>query len=309
MATYSENFSLRRGEEGDPNKAHTYKGQKLPPDGNAYVNASELVLRASAGFDAVGLSYPVGQDFGPYIQRCGEGLHPRMNLPLNFHNAIPFSAGNVHPHTGMLLYAHVLNQRPKAIVETGTFYGYSTWFMAEALRHWGDGGKVYTIDPEQKLIHNSIKNHSNVECIQGRSEDVLPDLLKELGEVQFCFLDSYKRLVYREFQLCRPYIPEGGIVCFHDTQFLNTGEMLCYVLHTKDPEVSTGLWDIMLHCGKPHKDNGHKFFGNADDRGFLMLRKREKDPFLGAWDANSKYMPENGRAALIALEERKNNAE
>jgi predicted O-methyltransferase YrrM len=300
--SYSDEFAFIKNEEGDPLKAHLIQGQKLPPDGEAKIIDSmkdkKGMLRKDLGFDAVGLSYPKGQDFGAYRQRCGEGIHPSFE-DLNLNNEIEFSAGNVHPHTALMLFTLALNQRPKVIIETGTFYGYSTFALAKALEYWDDGGKVYTIDPDLSLVADEVKNHPNVELIEGMSQDKLPGLLEQVGEVQFCFLDSYKRLVYWEFQHCEPYVPEGGIIAFHDTQFLGTGHTLYNIIYS-NPQYRD--FEKMLFCGKPHKKNKHRFFGNADDRGFFFIRRVEKDPFIEAWDSNSRFMKENERSGIIAKE-------
>ena len=267
-------------------EAHTIDGKKVAPDGEKEpeLDANLKHMRSRP----IGLSYPEGQDFGPYVQHCGEGM--MSSFMLDFNNGIPFSCGNVHPHTALFLYTLALNQRPTTIVETGTFYGYSTWFLAEALRFWGDDGKIYTIDPEDKLIAKEVKEHPNVEIVTGRSEDVLPDFLDGLDRpIDFAFIDSWKRLALLEFRLIHPHIPEGGLACFHDTQFLNTGKTLYSICR----EAMENIYEFILFCGTPKKNNPHHFFGNADDRGFFVARKMEPDPFLNVWDANSATQGEN----------------
>jgi len=279
-------------------EAHTINGQKVPPDGEEQPHPLQQKMLHVNGNMPIGLSYPNGQDFGPYIQCIGEGIHPYfMDLGVSIStDNIPFSCGNVHPHTALMLFALALNQRPQAILETGTFYGYSTFFLAQALKIWNTSGSmVYTIDPVQTLIADAVKEHPFVSCIEGRSEEILPQLLSQIEEVQFAFLDSYKRLVYKEFLMVDPYIPPGGIVVFHDTQFLNTGRTLYNQMKRKHSKE----YETMLFAGTPHKDNPHYFFGNADDRGLLVCRKKEADPFLDVWDANSRFMEKGHRAGLL----------
>ena len=291
---YSEQFA-KTAFPGPYPEAHTIAGQKVPPDGPAQPPSNRMMWASNQPMP-VGLSYPGTQDLGPYRQHCGEGLPP--SFVLDFGNSIPFSCGSVHSHTALMLFTYVLNQRPLAVVETGTFHGYSTFFMAEALRLLGDGGKVYTIDPEPKLIPPSVANHPNVELVKGYGDKVLPGLLADLGEVQFAFLDSWKRMAYAEFCIVHPYLPAGGMAVFHDTQFLNTG----YALYRNFSIRGTGDgweekkischpdYDVMLFAGTPHRENPHRYFGNCDDRGLLVLRKREADPFLHVRDMNSAEM-------------------
>lgn len=275
-------------------EAHTYKGKKVPPDGNSEpwrpVNVSNApstkVVKDQE--QPIGLSYPDGQDFGPYIQNLGEGLPSSFSL--NLKNNITFSCGNVHPHTALMLYTFVLNQRPMSIVETGTFYGYSTWFMAEALKLWGDGGTIYTIESDPKLICKEVRDHPNIQIIEGRSENVLPEILPQIKEVDFAFIDSYKRFALGEFELIHPFVSEGGLAVFHDTQFLNTG----FALHSFLSKGLEDIYDQILFCGTPKKNNPNHYFGNADDRGLYILRKKEQhNPFLEVADCDTAHFGNN----------------
>jgi len=267
VVTHADRFQKRAFSGPYPEPHTTRDGRKLPPDGTAQ---PETVFDQSG----VGLSYPDGRDFGPYVQRLGEC--PRMWN----HDAqgVPFSAGNVHPHTGLMLYALALNARPTVIVETGTFFGYSTWFLAQAMREWGEG-TVYTIDPDFQHVADCVRNHPHVRLVPGNSIDMLPRLLSDLeGEVHFAFLDAYKRQALAEFQLLDRAMVPGGIVVFHDTQAFNTGRGLWALLQTHPH------YESMLFSGTPAVDNPHRFFGNADDRGLGVLRKKERDPFLDVAD-------------------------
>jgi predicted O-methyltransferase YrrM len=260
---------------------HSLDGKKLPPDGEAQPEGDMFL---EEGPMPIGLSYPDEVDFGPYIQRCGEGHGKEMNLDLS--PDIPYSAGNIHAHTALLLYSLVLNQRPTNVVETGTFYGYSTWFIAEALRYWNEGGMVFTLDPEQELIADCVKEHPNVECIPARSEVSLRPLAEDLQEIHFAFLDSWKRLSIFEFWAVDKFMVPGGIIAFHDTQFLNTGRSLYGYLRFVIKVEQHG-YDFVMFSGTPHIENPHQYFGNADDRGLLVLRKREPKPFLNVRDAGT----------------------
>ncbi len=226
----------------------------------------------------IGASQPAGKDFGPYIEHKGEGMGPSFKLDLS--HSVPYSAGGVHPHTALLLFALAVNLRPDVILETGTFYGYSTIYLAKACDLW-EQGHVWTLDPEDKLIAPEVKDHQRVSCVKGRSVTELPSLLPILRQVDMAFIDSWKRLALWEFLQIDPYVPEGGLVVFHDTQLFDSGRELHMIL-----SLITGAYDRILFAGTPKDDNPHAFYGNADDRGLLVLRKREADPFLGVADAN-----------------------
>jgi predicted O-methyltransferase YrrM len=223
---------------------------------------------------------PEGHDFGPYIEHKGEGLAPSFTLDLS--HEVPYNAGGVHPHTALMLFALAVNLRPGVIVETGTFYGYSTIYLAKACDLW-DQGTVYTLDPEDKLIAPCVKSHPRVQCIKERSVDCLPRLLTMLGQVDLAFIDSWKRLALWEFLQIAPFVPEGGLIVFHDTQLFNSGR----TLHEAVRKVADGF-DVMLFAGTPRDDNPHAYYGNADDRGLLVLRRREEDPYLDVADADNE---------------------
>ena len=279
---------------------HPTTGEKWPPDGLA----EPLTPQEQAG---IGLSYPGGQDFGEYVQRLGECPHLWNTLNGMFDGGLnriissfdgPFSAGNVHPHTGLLLFSLAMNARAFTVVETGTFYGYSTWFLAKALDWWGDeGSKVYTLDPNPSLVAQCVRQHPRVEIIPYPSYEILPRLVDDLKGVDFAFLDSYKRLALMEFQLLDKVIVPGGIVAFHDTQVFNTGKGLWSVTQ------SHPNYDKMLFAGTSHVVNPHHYFGNADDRGLYVMRKKEEtDPFLDVADYGT-YSELLG-SSLIAIKPR-----
>lgn len=281
MKPFGERFR-KIGFPGPYPEPHTHPdGGKWPPDGDA----QPVTPREQLG---IGLSYPGGVDFGPWTQRLGDCpdlwscMGGSLREVFGEHDSdcdVPFSAGNIHPHTGLLLWALAINMRPTVIMETGTFYGYSTWFLAKALEWWGDEGLVYTIDPDHSRVAECVRNHPSVRLVPGRSLDILPQLIAYLeGEVHFAFLDSYKRQALAEFQLLDNAIVPGGIVAFHDTQAFNTGRGLWKIVN-RHPD-----YDRMLFAGTPSVENPHHYFGNADDRGLFVLRKKEADPFLDVAD-------------------------
>ncbi len=270
-------YKKRTFTEGPYPLPHSIDGEQMPPDGTKQPDCDDRGMMTSK---PIGVSYPDGQDFGPFVHHIAEGLFHSFNL--DFTHTIPYSAGGVHPHTGILLFALALNVHPDVIIETGTFYGYSTLFLAKACEIWGKG-KVYSFDPEDKLIAPEIMDHPYVECIKARSDKgALQNLLDEVKQVDFALIDSWKRLALYEFLLIEPYIVEGGVVVFHDTQFLNTGEELHRIIEKSFPQ-----YDTMLFTGTPSEDDPHSYFGNADDRGLYVIRRKMEDPFQNVGDAST----------------------
>ena len=261
--------------------SHSLDGVKMPPDGTAKPEAEPELRRGTKWMKsrAIGTSAPAGQDFGPYVEYLGEGTFPSFKF--NFTNRIPFSTGGVHPHTGLILFSLALNQRPAVILETGTWYGYSTMFLARACE-LHQHGKVYTLDPCQKQIAPEIKRNPYVECVPLTTGEGLQTLLERLGRVDFAFIDSWKRLSLWELCTIEEFIPEGGMVVFHDTQLLNTGRKLYETATKYFPE-----YDMMLLAGKQDRDHPHRYFGNADERGLFVMQKRVCHPFLNVPDSES----------------------
>jgi len=260
---------------------HSLDGVKMPPDGMAKPEAEPELRHGTKWMKskAIGTSAPAGEDFGPYVEYLGEGVFPSFKL--DFTNHIPFSTGGVHPHTGLVLFSLALNARPEFIIETGTWYGYSTMFLARACelhRH----GKVYTMDPQQKQIAGEIRKNPYVECIPQSSEEGLQALLDRLGRADMVFIDSWKRLALWELCVTEEFIPEGGLVIFHDTQLLNTGYSLYKMASEYFPE-----YDMMLFSGAQDDTNPHRYTGNADERGLFIMQKRRRKAFLNVPDSLS----------------------
>lgn len=61
--------------------------------------------------------------------------------------AMPISfPASLSPEAGLLVHSLVRNIRPRTVIETGTFIGMSTLWIAAALRENGDGGLIHTFD-------------------------------------------------------------------------------------------------------------------------------------------------------------------
>ena len=288
---YSEEFKKPDYSIGPYPKHHSVGGESYLKGGNGQPRMTGGVLKSETDNLAIGLSYGVrgnkDGDFGPYVQRCGEGLP--NSFTLDFTNDLKFHGGNIHPHTGLLLFSLALNLRPKSIIETGTANGYSTLYLAKACEIWNEG-KVYTVDTQKDIAHSDVRSNPYVECFQGLGYNVIKRLGPQVGEFQMGFLDSFKRDAWREFCALDKFLPDGGIVAFHDTQFLNTGKLL----YDEVNKHYSDRYDLMLFTAFPHKNNGHKFFGNADDRGFFVIRKKvTTDPFYNAGDWGHKRYGNN----------------
>ena len=148
------------------------------------------------------------------------------------------------------IFLYILTKllKPKLIIEAGCNVGFSSTFFALAIKENGNGCKFYTMDPYPEYLwesmsfieHSKARNQKinyenlNVKCgplsivpsdlkefiifKSGRSEDILPTLLKNNKEIDIFFHDSdhsYRNMVWE----CRSVLSSlktGGYILVHD---------------------------------------------------------------------------------------------
>jgi predicted O-methyltransferase YrrM len=147
---------------------------------------------------------------------------------------------------GYDIYVLIRLLKPEVVVETGVEAGVSSSFILQAL-HDNNKGQLYSIDyrvPEGDLVDNVRLGLIPVEAIPmdketgfvipdnlrerwtfkaGKSNDLLPGLAKELGEIDVFWHDSdhsYENMVF-EFDAVWDYLREGGLIIAHDTDANN----------------------------------------------------------------------------------------
>lgn len=125
-----------------------------------------------------------------------------------------YGSGVMSPDEGVMLYAITRKLKPASIVETGVCSGYSTAIILQAL-HQNAHGRLYSIDypevvgeeyapdafwegkgnavvPPNKqsgwIIPNHLRDRWSLHL--GKSQDLLPPLLKELKEIDIFIHDS-----------------------------------------------------------------------------------------------------------------------
>ena len=152
----------------------------------------------------------------------------------------------VHPDTGNALFAVCRALRPRCVFETGTYWGYSTAYLAAAVRENG-GGKVHTFDLYPRAgrhIPRVLRPH--VVLHRGKPAlEAMPAVLREAPPSVF-FQDSchdYEGIL-GELKMVAPCLIPGGIVLLHDFVTPDVRRAASdalagysiYVLETQDPQ-------------------------------------------------------------------------
>jgi len=117
-----------------------------------------------------------------------------------------------------LLYSLVRAMRPAVIVETGTYKGIGTYYLATAARDNGFG-EVHTAEPFAHLAREArsrlaAKGLTNVTVHQKTGVDMIFRMSKT---VDFAFLDSNMETRVPELVTLYPMLKDGAIVAVHDT--------------------------------------------------------------------------------------------
>lgn len=122
---------------------------------------------------------------------------------------------------GRMLKMFVLMNRPRNILEIGTYSGYSALCMAEGL---SDGGKIYTfeINDEQEAFTRPWIEKSGyadkIEFIIGDVIQQLPRLAREKGlTFQMAFIDGDKRHYIDYYNTIFPYLSPGAVILADNT--------------------------------------------------------------------------------------------
>lgn len=152
----------------------------------------------------------------------------------------------VHPDTGHALYTVCRALRPDSIFETGTYWGYSTAYLAAGIRDNGSG-KVHTFDiytRAGKHVPKALQPY--IEFHRGRpSIEMMPPILHQAPPKLF-FQDSRHDYegVAQELEIVVPYLQQDAIILFHDfvapdvrqaaTDILHNYNL--YVLESNDPQ-------------------------------------------------------------------------
>jgi predicted O-methyltransferase YrrM len=135
------------------------------------------------------------------------------------------------PHLRLAVPLYVLckYRRPRVVVETGVAHGFSTFGILAALQE-NRVGELYSIDVLERmkltgfahdlwvdwLVPAHLRNRWHL--VVGRSQDKLPSLLHELGEIDIFLHDSEHttKLMRFEYETAYKHLRRGGIIMSDD---------------------------------------------------------------------------------------------
>ena len=149
----------------------------------------------------------------------------------------------IDKHNAESLYKHIIDTKPKIILETGTFEAQATYVMAKACNDNNNNAVIYTIDydgdPTSNLdksewlklkdirnsnlqnINNEFKN-VEINFIEGDSREVLKDLFinKNITNIDLFYQDSMHFIegIQSEWNLVEQYIHMNSYIIFDDLQ-------------------------------------------------------------------------------------------
>ena len=122
-------------------------------------------------------------------------------------------------HFGQLLYRMVRHYRPQTIIELGTSLGITTSYLALA----APGARIISLEGAEALSTAAGQNLrslglTNVTINRGNFDDHLDDVLRDLGSVEFGFVDGNHRQepTERYFHQMLPYVSNASILVFDD---------------------------------------------------------------------------------------------
>ena len=134
-----------------------------------------------------------------------------------------FNTGSVEIETAEFLYGWIKLLKPERVLDTGSHFGVSALYMAQALVENGNGGTVDSIEHDgfymekAKQLWQACGVSNAVRAIQGKSLEHSPnDFYKTDKPYDFMLLDTEPDIRFAEFVRFYPYLKPGGYIFIHD---------------------------------------------------------------------------------------------
>jgi hypothetical protein len=202
------------------------------------------------------------------IEKTGWPLLPE---PTN-ENYSMFNTGGVESEVGEFLYSLVILLKPDQILETGTYHGVSSTYMALALKN-NNKGHITTIDyvyhDQAKYIHTKTDISSYITQLQ---MDV--NNFSSNKKYQLILIDTEPILRFDEFIRFYDNVDDGGLIIIHDLH-----PNLSYN-PVKNPNLPFMHWpygDFRPKLGKFIKEYKVQTLSFNTPRGLTIFQKNKSD--------------------------------
>ena len=118
-----------------------------------------------------------------------------------------------------LLYRLAKEFQPKNIIELGTCLGITTGYFGKAVAD----AKIYTLEgcPQTAAVAKENLNQlklNNIEVVVGNFDDTLPQVIQNLAQLDFVFVDGNhrKQATLDYFKWCLPKVHDQSVMIFDD---------------------------------------------------------------------------------------------
>ncbi len=122
----------------------------------------------------------------------------------------------------LLLFKLIREYRPSVCLELGTSLGISAAYQAAALE-LNKNGELVTLEGSESLASLAIENFNKLSLKRvfvrlGRFQDILDDVLAELGNVDYAFIDGHHDgdATLEYFEKIIPFLSEFALIVFDD---------------------------------------------------------------------------------------------
>ena len=125
---------------------------------------------------------------------------------------------NIAPENGQFLSILIQSTNAKRVLEVGTSNGYSTIWLAAALKL--TGGQLITIEFDPKRADEALSHLSEVgldSIVNVRVGNALDEIPKCQETFDLVFLDAQKEEYKKYLELVLPNIRKGGLIVADDT--------------------------------------------------------------------------------------------
>ena len=164
------------------------------------------------------------------IMDFGFGKTSHLRTPEQIKNGIPIerAVGKLSQKASKsvfwrkLLFTIIRKYKTKNCLEMGTCFGISTSYQAAALK-LNQSGQIVTLEGAESLADRACLNFEelgldNIRLVKGRFQDTLADTLKEIGPLDYAFIDGHhdEKATVEYFEIIIPYMSEKSVLVFDD---------------------------------------------------------------------------------------------